>query len=75
MENITLKQAENFAKNGNINGVAAFFAQQKQKDCEEYDRVSYQTIKETLMKTIIDDCSSKEMDEFLFSNIKRVANL
>lgn len=73
MENITLKQAETFAKDGNINGVAAFFTQQK--DCKEYDRVSYQTIKETLMKTIIDDYSSKEMDEFLFSNIKRVANL
>ncbi len=45
-----LQEAEEYAKNANINAVAAFI----QESADEYDRISIQILKETLLQAYID---------------------
>lgn len=70
---ITLAQAEEMAKQGNINGVEAFIRDHG----KEYDHITIQIMKETLMAAVIGQGTGTDdaMDQFLFSRIKRVANL
>lgn len=66
-----LIEAEAAAKEANINAVAAFI----RDNGSEYDRVSIQVLKESLMAAYLGKTSGKEMDEYIFSDIKRIANL
>ena len=66
---ITLSEAEEMAKEANINGVSAFI----KNHSTEYDRVSIQLLKESLMAAYIAEAG--EMNQYVFSNIKRIANL
>lgn len=68
---ITLTQAEQFAAEANINGVAAFL---QQDDAKEYDRVTIEVMLETLMQSYIESISGT-IDHYAFVNIKRIANL
>lgn len=68
---ITLAQAEQFANEANINGVAAFLNQPESK---EFDQVTINLLKENLMAAYIAETNGN-MDEYIFSNIKRIANL
>lgn len=68
---ITLKDAESMAKAANINGVAAFI----RNHGAEYDRVTIQVMKESLMSAYLEEISGREMDEYIFANIGRIANL
>lgn len=66
-----LIEAEAAAKEANINAVAAFI----RDNGSEYDRVSIQVMKESLMAAYLEKTSGKEMNEYIFSDIKRIANL
>lgn len=66
-----LIEAEAAAKEANINAVAAFI----RDNGSEYDRVSIQVLKESLMAAYLAKTNGKEMDEYIFSDIKRIANL
>lgn len=68
---ITLTDARNMAKTANINGVAAFI----RNHGREYDPITIQVMKESLMVSYLDQVADMEMDEYIFSNIKRIANL
>lgn len=68
---ITLTKAEKMAKNANINGVAAFIKDHG----KEYDRVTIEVMKETLMESYLAEIRDFEMDRHIFSNIRRIANL
>ncbi len=66
-----LIEAEAAAKEANINVVAAFI----RENGKDYDRVSIQILKETLMAAYLEETNGREMDQHIFSNIKRIANL
>lgn len=66
-----LIEAEAAAKKANINAVAAFI----NENGKEYDRVSIQVLKESLMAAYINEVKDAEMDQHVFSNIQRIANL
>lgn len=66
-----LIEAEAAAKEANINAVAAFI----RENGKDYDRVSIQILKETLMAAYLEETNGREMDQHIFSNIKRIANL
>lgn len=66
----TLTEAEKMAANGNINGVAHFI----KTSGKDYDRFDIQILKETLMQAYINKYGYN-VDQFVFSNIKRIANL
>lgn len=66
-----LIEAEAAAKEANINAVAAFI----RENGKDYDRVSIQILKETLMAAYLEETNGREMDPHIFSNIKRIANL
>lgn len=70
---ITLAQAEEMAEQANINGVEAFIRDHG----KEHDRVTIQLMKESLMAAVIEQGTGTDdaMDQYLFSRIKRVANL
>lgn len=67
---ITIKEAEKMARGANINGVAAFIRQHG----SEYDPVTIQVMRESLMAAYIAQVDG-EMDQYIFSNIQRIANL
>lgn len=67
---ITLKQAEKMARAGNINGVAAFIRDYG----AEHDRVTIDIMRENLMAAYIESLDGR-MDQYAFSDIKRIANL
>lgn len=67
---LRLTKAEEMAANGNINGVAAFI----KNHGSEYDRVTIQVLKETLMQAYI-NANGDNVDSHVFANIKRIANL
>lgn len=66
-----LIEAEAAANEANINAVAAFI----QASGKEYDRASIQILKESLMASYINEIKDAEMDQHIFSNIQRIANL
>lgn len=68
---MTLQEAEKFARQGNINGVAAFIQEHK----SEYDSVTIQVMKETLLQSYLDKNRDREMDQYIFSDIDRITNL
>lgn len=72
MEKIDLQQAEEFAHEANINGVAAFL---RQDEASEYDQASIEVLLESLMAAYIEQIRELDMDEHIFSNIKRIANM
>lgn len=73
METITFKRAEQFAAEANINGVASYLRQQKELTAGDRDRDTEQWLKEKLMAAYI--ASAPEMDQHVFSNIRRIATL
>lgn len=66
-----LIEAEAAAKEANINAVAAFI----RENGKDYDRASIQVLKESLMAAYLEEVNGREMDQHIFSNIKRIANL
>ena len=66
-----LIEAEAAAKKANINAVAAFI----NENGKEYDQVSIQVLKESLMAAYLNEIKDEEMDQHIFSNIQRIANL
>ena len=67
----TLAEAEKMSASANINGVAAFIREHG----SEHDRVTIQVMKESLMSAYLEEVAGREMDEFIFSDIQRIANL
>lgn len=66
-----LIEAEAAAKKANINAVAVFI----NENGKEYDQVSIQVLKESLMAAYLNEIKDEEMDQHIFSNIQRIANL
>lgn len=72
MTNYTLAEAEKMAEGANINGVEAFM---RQSDAKEYDRVTIEVLKETLMSAYINEIKELEMDRSIMSNLGRIASM
>lgn len=68
MKKITLQEAEEFAANANINGVAAFL---RQPEAKEYEFMTIHMLKESLMQAYIKEIDGA-MDIHIFSNIQRI---
>lgn len=66
-----LIEAEAAAKKASINAVAAFI----NENGKEYDRASIKVLKESLMAAYLNEIKDEEMDQHIFSNIQRIANL
>lgn len=67
----TLAEIEAAAKSANINMVAAWI----KENGNDYDRCTIQALKESLMEAYIESVRGQEMDEFIFNNIGRIADL
>lgn len=68
MKTITLQQAQEYAENANINGVAAFL---RQPEAKEYEFMTILMLKESLMQAYIKEIDGA-MDIHIFSNIARI---
>lgn len=71
MGKITMTQAENLARQANINGVAEFIMQSG----NDHDYETVERICETLMESYLRQIGGMEIDRRIFANIKKIANL